>query len=275
MRKNTFLSTALVLFLSLCMNITAFASPKTAHEAVGLFQGAELSQTYDGNNLTFSFPGNQTLTDSYNALTRVWSKVFPACSPAEVSSTFSRTGDLTLHFTMNQEQLQTSIHRQDAVDRWASDAAKVIFPNGLSKRDALQTACLHLGRNYHFNADISREQLKQAQGAYYLITTGEGVCASFAKAFCALVKAIPFNPATAVVDWNCEDPIFTEPVLVQNEIHQWNAVQDTDGAWYYYDSSQIAMYGNRYGELRYCHMSVADSVRSCYHDTYMSPVYLW
>ena len=73
---------------------------------------------------------------------------------------------------------------------------------------------------------------------------------------------------------NCEDPIFTEPVLVQNEIHQWNAVQDTDGAWYYYDSSQIAMYGNRYGELRYCHMSVADSVRSCYHDTYMSPVYL-
>lgn len=39
MRKNTFLSTALVLFLSLCMNITAFASPKTAHEAVGLFQG--------------------------------------------------------------------------------------------------------------------------------------------------------------------------------------------------------------------------------------------
>ena len=166
MRKNTFLSTALALSLSLCMNITAFASPKTAHEAVGLFQGTELSQTYDGNNLTFSFHGNQTLADSYNALTRVWLKVFPACSPAEVSSTFSRTGDLTLHFTMNQEQLQTCINRQDAVDRWASDAAKVIFPNGLSKRDALQTACLHLGRNYHFNADISMEQLKQAQGAY-------------------------------------------------------------------------------------------------------------
>ena len=56
-----------------------------------------------------------------------------------------------------------------------------------------------------------------------------GVCIAFSCAFRAMLEAVPFNPSTGLVDWNCTEPDHIRVAIVEDGKHMWNAIQNDQG----------------------------------------------
>ena len=65
--------------------------------------------------------------------------------------------------------------------------------------------------------DLDKE--RDASDAYSLIANNTGVCIAFFCAFRALLEAVPFNPSTGLVDWNCVEPDHIRVAIVENVKH--------------------------------------------------------
>lgn len=165
--------------------------------------------------------------------------VFRSCSLNTIYPIYSygpQDGDH--YIILSSDQLKTLADHQKAVDEWAHFVASQLFPSGTDRGTVLQTSFLHIVRNYPYDdtATSWRDSLKcnQAQDAYYMITNGSGICASYAKAFRALIEAVPFNPETHLVDWECNNPAYIKVAIVKyfhsNVGHEWNAIQESDGS---------------------------------------------
>lgn len=231
----------LAVFMTVAMSITtsipALAAPMSNADAVKALHTADarFCKSADGAEITVDVNN----TDWSVTITQILNKAFPACSQLEMGSmhyTYEE-GSPLYTFEISNEQLTTLAEHQDAVNNWADSSARALFPSGTDRNTVLQTAYLHIVRNYSYESTISAENLRQAQGAYYMITTGKGICASYTKTFRALVEAVPFNPVTGVVDWECVEPTHIKVAIVYNAEHEWNAIQDLDGTWYHYELS--------------------------------------
>jgi hypothetical protein len=154
-------------------------------------------------------------------------------------------------FVLYEDQINTLMEHQNAIDDWSSSSIREIVPDGIGMDDAIKICYLHILRNYPYNRNAtSRVNLdlnKQAQGAYYAITTQSGICASLSKLFRTLVEAIPFDPETGCVNYNAESPFNLKVAIIDNEYkyHEWAAIQ-MSGNWYYYDCAMSNDFVNQY-----------------------------
>ncbi len=89
---------------------------------------------------------------------------------------------------------------------------------------------------------------------------------STAKAYRALIEAIPFDPATGLVNWECAVPARIKVAIVYNDGHEWNAIQDLDGTWYHYDLSTAALRDAE--SLQFFHMPVSKLTNGKYASFY-------
>lgn len=274
MRKHNCLATLLMAsIISVIVSFLAFASPKTTDEAATSFHAVDSRAYKEGIYTKLRFY-KDTFYDEWNdALVKLWNRTFPECSPAEISP-FYYDWDRDYHvYAISEEEMQLFIDRQDAVEKWALSVTKNIIPDNSSRDVAVQEAFSYLVSNFYYDCEASEHQelLNQAQGAYYLIMNGKGVCASFSKAFRALVESISFDPGTGNVSWGCANPFFLQVAIVRNNSHEWTAIQDTDGTWYHYDVSTCSSYGKKWGEWRYFHVAEKDLHDSFYNGVYENP----
>lgn len=57
-----------------------------------------------------------------------------------------------------------------------------------------------------------------------------------------MLEAVPFNPSTGLVDWNCVEPDHIRVAIVENGKHMWNAIQNAQGTWGFYDTACASKY---------------------------------
>lgn len=242
--KNKFAAIILTGILSLVTCVSAYAAPMTYSEAADA-----LVKTNTG----FRSYGSSVEIDVSEAdHGNVWgmmqngiNDVFRSCSYHTLGSYTWYSDGISRYYVLNTTQLKELSEHQAAVEEWSRSVATQLFPDGMDRESAILTSFLHITRNYSYDKkcpdDI--EKRREAQDAYYLITNGSGICASFAKTFRSLVEAVPFNPSTWTVDWKCSSPVNIKVAIVENpDIHEWAAIQENDSSWRYYDCTSLSCY---------------------------------
>lgn len=235
--------TAMIVFLSSCVPV--IATPMTAAQAAQAL-------TASSDRFSINRQGDGVCYHIYQNENQRWDKyinnginaTFRACDIQVLTSMiacYTNTEDNSTEYIINNAALDTLALHQDTADEWAHSAATQLFPDGTDRNTVLKLCYLHITRNYGYDWKIiknnDREKRTLSQDAYYMITTGKAICASYAYAFRALVEAVPFDPTTGRVSWNCVNPTYMKSAIITDYSirHAWNAIQDPDGTWFYYD----------------------------------------
>lgn len=152
--------------------------------------------------------------------------------------------DTAYHYLLLPEEVDKLIVHCNYVNEWLAKNVPIIVPAGTSREDAIQIIYNHLVNNYRYDKNISTSAAKDAQGAYYLLTRGSGICASFAKLFRGMAEYLPFDANCTVnydIDSSTASHIQVAIVNDENHEHEWDAIQDPiDGKWYHYDAASTA-----------------------------------
>lgn len=155
------------------------------------------------------------------------SELLRATTSAGVDSPVSTT----YRYTITDDDVQKLIDHQKALDEWSEAAARRVVPDGVAKKTAAKDAYWYI--TYKFPYDYAAVEdtnlMLEAQSAYYCLENGKGICASQSKLFRCLVEAIPLNPETGLVDWNCAEPDHLQVYLVKNDNHQFAAIRFEKG----------------------------------------------
>lgn len=264
MRKH-FVAFMMAVAVTMAAALPAYAAPMTNSEAIAALHQADgrVYKNGDSANITVDL----SVTDWSQTIANILSKAFPACAQPEIGPIYYEYNDGSVRtFTISAAQLATLAEHQDVTNQWANSTARALFPSGTDRNTVLRTAYLHIARNYPYANGISTAEAKRAQGAYYMITTGKAICASYTKAYRALVEAVPFDPATGLVSWECAAPTRIKVAIVYNDGHEWNAIQDPDGTWYHYDLATATLKDAE--SLQFFHMPVSKLTNGKYASFY-------
>ena len=261
-------------FISLCMPVTVYAFPSTVKDVKhALVSSGNAYEDANGFNILVENGQNSTMV-----LENKFNDIFRDSDFEEVNAPITKVQNGYL-FTFTDEDLSTLIDHQNVVDAWADTTAKNITANGDDRSSVLWKVFHYLASNYSYDKDVPYDELLRAQGAYYLIENSKGLCATFAKAFRALIEAVPFDPESNLVDWNANNKAYISVAILRNGVHEWAAVQDTDGVWYQYDPSGAAAGKNSFNFIKdqkiveqawFC-----KTVESLYGDNYKDPVWFY
>lgn len=148
--------------------------------------------------------------------------------------------DASYHYLLLPEEVDVIVSRCNYVNEWLAKNMPTIVPAGTSREDAIRIVNNHIANNYKYDKSIVGTSVSaDAQGAYYMLVHGSGICASFAKLFCGMIEFLPFD-ANGVVNYDIDnDEANHIQVAICNDVnyeHEWDAIQDPiDGKWYYYD----------------------------------------
>lgn len=145
-------------------------------------------------------------------------------------------------YSINSTDIAKLEGRIAYVNDWLKANMPTIIPSGTDRETAIRTAFNYIIDNYPYDDYLtSYEQKADAQGAYYVIANGKGICASYSKLFRAMLEYLPFN-TSGVVDYNEPNPTHIIVAIVNDadHTHEWDAIQDPDGTWYYYDITHTA-----------------------------------
>lgn len=235
--------TAMVVLLSSCVPV--IATPMTTAQAAQALTASSdrISMDTQGDGIRYHLYQNENkqwdkfLNNSINT-------TFRACNIRAVYTMITyhtNTEDNSTEYIINKASLDALALHQDTVDEWAHFVTTQLLPDGTDRNTVLKLCYLHIARNYAYDREIvandDRGKQLLAQDAYYMITTGKAICASYARAFRALVEAVPFNKSTGLVDWASAEPDRIKVAIIEDRSvrHAWNAIQDPDGTWFYYD----------------------------------------
>lgn len=125
---------------------------------------------------------------------------------------------------------------QTATDQWVAVNEEKIVPAGTAASDVpyvvarWEAACL----SYDYKALDNKDLARLYQNAYSGLTTGKGICATYALIFNSIVIAAPINPGTGLVDFTCKNPTCLPTRYVNNSHHAWSAVL-LNGQWRWFD----------------------------------------
>lgn len=235
MRKN-FSTVIASTVMSLAMCFSSFAIPLTTEEAAQAVLATNNIFYRSADGIRFNTESGNIKYAVNRTLVNTISSTFRGCSICEAHAVYTLPiGSGTTSVIVYNNQLDILASHQDYVNAWATSVAKALFPSGTDRTNVLKISYLHIARNYPYNDNMTSEEHRDAQGAYFLITRGFGICASLAKTFRSLVEAVPFNPSTGLVDWECESPTYIKAAIVSTSQHEWVEIQDADGVWYVYD----------------------------------------
>lgn len=252
MKKNI-LNSITALALSL---ICAFPAQAATMESIA---NADSRFNYDGT--TLSATTNSADTFSYKEMVDAFLNATRTCSGYEVATYYAdyRTNMVTF----DQDKANAIVERTTWTDEWVKTNVPNIASSGMTKEQAKAAVFTYIGTNYDYNRDIigDLDKARDAADAYSLIANNNGVCIAFACTFRAMLEAIPFNPVTGLVDWNCSEPNHIKVAIVENDDHMWNAIQEDNGVWGIYDTSgasvhresMMAFYSLLGGESYDCH----------------------
>lgn len=143
----------------------------------------------------------------------------------------------TFRHYITDEKIQRLVEHQTELDKWSTEMAKKIASDGGSKFATAYCAYRYITDHYSYDYDAASESFAkaEAQSGYYAMVNGKGICASLSRLFRCLVEAIPFNPDTGLVDWECDNPEYLTVINVSGNNHQWAAINfgDLIGMRYY------------------------------------------
>lgn len=93
----------------------------------------------------------------------------------------------------------------------------------------------HFPYDYDLATSTDKGKQRDAQGAYYAIQNGKGICSSLSKLFRSLVEAFPFGENGAIA-WNDANAKHLSVTILTNPQHEWTSIEQ-DGVVYHYDCS--------------------------------------
>ena len=260
--------------ISLCMPMTVFAFPSTVKEVKNMLMSSEnIREDTNGISITVGSDQNSTMV-----LEEYFNNIFRDSDFEEVNVQISKTQN-GYTFTFTDADLSTLIDHQKAVNAWAAMTAKSITANGDDRYSVLWKTFHYLASNYSYDKDVPYDELLRAQGTYYLIENKKGLCATFAKAFRALIEAVPFDSESNLVDWNTNNKTYMSVAILRNEVHEWTAVKDLDDVWYQYDPSGAASGKNRFDFIK--DQKIVEQAWFCkpsgnlYGENYKDPVWFY
>ena len=154
------------------------------------------------------------------------------------------------------DKVELLLNRHRFVQDWLEAFVPAIVPGGTDREGAIRRIFDYIVANYSYDYGAPKDfySIHDSQGAYRIITTGQGICSGYSKLFRGMVEYLPFN-AQGIVDYEASE-VFHIPVAIVNWIqgnegHEWNAIRDPkDGLWYHYDLSETVM--DHDGYERYC-----------------------
>lgn len=187
---------------------------------------------------------NNTVDESFYDYINFFSKYLPLCSPFEVNP-YQFKGYNEMY--IKEEELKTLVDEENAGEAYINAVIEKIVPSGTKKDDALRILAEHIANNYEYDTEAYDNAMKgdcevayKEQGAYAMLLSGKGVCASYAKFYKTLVNTLPFKDG--VVNWEAfkENPdscTHLHMLLVNDKgwVHEWNALKDDNGVYHYYD----------------------------------------
>lgn len=142
------------------------------------------------------------------------------------------------------DRIDFLLARQAYVQEWLAHTVPSVVPAGMEKDAAIRAVFDFIIANYSYDYDAPDDfySIHDSQGAYRIITTGQGICSGYSKLFRGMVEYLPFNQQ-GIVDYETEDEIHIPVAIVNwtkgNEGHEWNAIRNPkDGLWYHYDLSE-------------------------------------
>lgn len=189
-----------------------------------------------------------------DALTELRQAVINASVDSPVSTTYR-------HY-ITDSMLQDLVGHQTALDTWSSKTAKETVPDGMTKYDASRTAYLYITANYPYDyaAAADYRTSAPAQSGYYALVNGKGICASQSRLFRCLTEAIPFNPDSGLVDWQCDTPQYLSVINISGHGHQFAAIDfgGDAGVRYYECTAERAILDESAAERTYRFSGVGD-----------------
>lgn len=169
------------------------------------------------------------------------------CDAAEMIYYPFRYEGSNVVYQIPPDSVELLLTRQHFVEEWLSIHVPAIVPAGTDRTAAIRMIFDYIVSNYSYDYGAPDDfySIHDSQGAYRIITTGQGICSGYSKLFRGMVEYLPFT-AQGIVDYEAQE-VFHIPVAIVNwtegtEGHEWNAIQDPgDGLWYHYDLSETVM----------------------------------
>lgn len=229
---------ALLLLLALCPAKAYGSTAQDIAAASGGFlhvkEGGLISELTSENEFIPAF--EHTVSD-----------VLRVCDAAEIVYYPFRYEGRGVVYQIPADSIWLLLTRQRFVEEWLSIHVPSVVPAGTDRSTAIRMVFDYIVTNYSYDYDAPDDfySIHDSQGAYRIITTGQGICSGYSKLFRGMVEYLPFT-AQGIVDYESQE-VSHIPVAIVNwtqgkEGHEWNAIQDpADGLWYHYDLSETVM----------------------------------
>lgn len=147
--------------------------------------------------------------------------------------------------SLSEEEFQTLSEKQEQTDAWIAANIQTIVPEGTPAAQVMQTAAEWetAAISYDNTAEGNHDACRNYQSAISGLTTGQGICTTYALIFNSVVSAVPISPETGLADYSCENPWYLQTRFVYNSEHAWSAV-NIGGEWRFYDVTFYDSTGN-------------------------------
>ncbi len=231
--RITGLITALVLMISTMGNAESITVEEFVEDSEGIFY-------LDTNGNIVTTKGGYTKDTIFEVLEDVINSSLRVCSAFEVRTVQHAASDYS-KFIVAKDNIMKVIDRANYIEEWCKENVPSIVPNGLTRDDAILIVFNYIIENYEYDrkavSNKDKDTLCEEQGGYHMLTTGVGICTSYAKVFRAIIEAIPFNDEY-IVDWDLkeEEAKHIPVTIVSCETHIWAAIEDPEtGILQHYD----------------------------------------
>ena len=218
---------------------TIFAFPAQAATMESI-ANADSRFHYDGTTLTATIKSAETF--SYEEMADSFFNATRTCSGYEIPECYAEYRTNTVIFDQNKANM--IIERTTWTDEWVKANVPNTATYVMTREQAKTAVFTYISTNYEYSLDILGylDKESEASDAYSLIANNTGVCIAFSCAFRAMLESVPFNPSTGLVDWNCVEPDHIRVSIVENGKHMWNAIQNAQGTWGFYDTACASKY---------------------------------
>ena len=151
-------------------------------------------------------------------------------------------------------------------DHWTASNIQLIVPQGTACADVPEVVAEWVAANLSYDRTALSDNTlcRSYQNALPGLTTGKGVCTTYATEFNTLVQAVPINPDTNCADYTCTDPEYYRTKTVQSKTHSWSAISFSEDTWHYYD---ITFYDNGDGAVQTKYLDMTPEVLGDGHHT--------
>lgn len=143
-------------------------------------------------------------------------------------------------YLLDREGAQYMIDVIEKGDAWLAGNLPVLAPSGTPVDTAIRNCANWLADNVSYDWENGDEYMMRThyQSSYAAFYEGKGICATYAKAFNAMVNYLPLT--NGVVDWeNGTTHLRTDYLLGRD--HAWSGVQMSDGDYRQYDITNYAI----------------------------------